>query len=620
MTANTISPISLANTQTPEQNYEANTAKNVAALAAAKERVHDLHHEYVAIEQADATDSVMRAIAVDKNHAEDFVAAVTQYPYMPTHEQSTIVQWSHRHLDNIAQNIKDSYFLHEVVQAGEALRLFLMDDRKDNAVPFADVSVQFGLPVYMGGERKKGAYFTDLSIVWTPFGASHYFSDRDGRQKMHEHVTNVFRSYLAALLRCTAGIKVDFTNTGVIRWSFPMNDKNWHELQLLDSIAYICNKKHKDDFTAASRDVLRCLSESDHVTYDVAHAAAQAMTLKQFPKIMMLGDCPVHFGYGERATAAQFAYTSRAIFIDGSVDIENTPHDPACDCRYSSAKRFNIGHSHVSGGVDNFSINFDHHQGCIRSATSASCQQVLFALLSGLPSYFTNGGLPMLVINDVDADTALSCALIALVASRGVGALTPRIAQLVQTVGAIDTHGPSAVAILGGVPRFMQATSFPPNVTEQPIDQVVQKLQLAFDIISDDDKLAEAMKPNTFAPRVENESTCLAVNVHGEVIETKARNFAEAYQYGDFVVLGDEGARITVGKVGAFSPFRRTVRDFLDILNKLERKKLDEQGVTETSAHLWGGSDTIGGAPRTKAGSLLSMDEIKQALINFVGR
>ncbi|NTW50273.1 MAG: hypothetical protein HGB19_11205 [Chlorobiales bacterium] len=83
-------------------------------------------------------------------------------------------------------------------------------------------------------------------------------------------------------------------------------------------------------------------------------------------------------------------------------------------------------------------FSFDHHAGCIRHVTSATCKQVLDALLLG----FEPNGMKV-YINDVDGDTALAVWLL----------LHPNKAQdlnvreLVETVAAMDALGPAYPAL-----------------------------------------------------------------------------------------------------------------------------------------------------------------------------
>lgn len=82
-------------------------------------------------------------------------------------------------------------------------------------------------------------------------------------------------------------------------------------------------------------------------------------------------------------------------------------------------------------------FSFDHHGGCVRLATAATCQQVLDALLLGLDPE----GMTVLV-NDFDADTVVS---VWLLRNRGLardpGSLV-QVRRLVSAVGAADAHGP----------------------------------------------------------------------------------------------------------------------------------------------------------------------------------
>jgi hypothetical protein len=79
-------------------------------------------------------------------------------------------------------------------------------------------------------------------------------------------------------------------------------------------------------------------------------------------------------------------------------------------------------------------FSFDHHDGCIRLVTRATCQQVLDALLLGLNPQ----GLG-LFLNDVDGDTVLSVWLL-----QNSGRIRePLVRALVESVGALDAHGPA---------------------------------------------------------------------------------------------------------------------------------------------------------------------------------
>ncbi len=91
----------------------------------------------------------------------------------------------------------------------------------------------------------------------------------------------------------------------------------------------------------------------------------------------------------------------------------------------------------VSGPfIDNKKKNysFDHHGNCIRHTTSATCVQVLDAILLGFePKNYS------LYINDIDHDTVLATALL----TEPSFAKIDMVQDTVRAVGLIDAHGPS---------------------------------------------------------------------------------------------------------------------------------------------------------------------------------
>lgn len=91
----------------------------------------------------------------------------------------------------------------------------------------------------------------------------------------------------------------------------------------------------------------------------------------------------------------------------------------------------------VSGSfIDNDKkvYSFDHHGNCIRHSTSASCVQVLDAILLGFDPQDFN-----LYINDIDHDTVLASALLI----KPEMANNSMVQDTVRAVGLIDAHGPS---------------------------------------------------------------------------------------------------------------------------------------------------------------------------------
>lgn len=82
--------------------------------------------------------------------------------------------------------------------------------------------------------------------------------------------------------------------------------------------------------------------------------------------------------------------------------------------------------------AENCRFSFDHHDKCVRLVTSATCEQVLDALLMGLdPRDYT------VFVNDVDEDTVLSVWLL----ENPERVLEPKVRRLVEMVAKVDAHG-----------------------------------------------------------------------------------------------------------------------------------------------------------------------------------
>jgi hypothetical protein len=84
--------------------------------------------------------------------------------------------------------------------------------------------------------------------------------------------------------------------------------------------------------------------------------------------------------------------------------------------------------------------SFDHHGGCVRMLTLATCQQVATALRLGLLVDEDTS----IYINDLDADTCLSVWLLRKAVSGEADALLrrPDVVALIEQVGLTDAHGP----------------------------------------------------------------------------------------------------------------------------------------------------------------------------------
>lgn len=82
--------------------------------------------------------------------------------------------------------------------------------------------------------------------------------------------------------------------------------------------------------------------------------------------------------------------------------------------------------------------SFDHHAGCLRMLTSATCRQVFDAVLLGLDPTGMR-----IYVNDLDGDTVLSVWVLENFARWRSGDAARRVRPLIECVATVDAHGPA---------------------------------------------------------------------------------------------------------------------------------------------------------------------------------
>jgi hypothetical protein len=234
---------------------------------------------------------------------------------------------------------------------------------------------------------------------------------------------------------------------------------------------------------------------------------------------------------------------------------------------------------------DRRSYSFDHHAGCVRAFTLASCQQVAQALELG----WDNRGLDV-VVNDLDADTMVSAWLI----------LHPerireeRVQELVNRVGFVDAHGP---AIPGHKPHPLHFALTPRYGQEQ-----TEELFRSF-LATLDNWFETGKEPSA---REDRPAPAFGLTADGELNDLGAvTGFEEVYKtcvVGVVMVPGvGDTVGYTVGKVSDFVSY--DIKAFLARCNEIESG--------------WGGGSTIGGAPRLEGGkrSSLTRSQVEEILL-----
>ena len=260
--------------------------------------------------------------------------------------------------------------------------------------------------------------------------------------------------------------------------------------------------------------------------------------------------------------------------------------------------------------VESERFSFDHHDGCVRLLTRATCQQVMDALLLGLnPTDYT------IYVNDVDGDTTLAIWLL-----KNPSRVTEELVRrIVETVGAVDAHGPAYPTLEPKLAdAFFQGAMKPVSdlLRAKKYGEANLEELLAICVENIDKLVAGTLE---WTPRPEKERSFEITHTGNGWVMAKSDDFIFDLLYANgytkavaYQVLGDGSIAYTVGKKSELvgfpvGPHSKTGT----ILNALNER---EKG--------WGGSSTIGGAPRNADGSRswLTPDEVfelVETLIHF---
>lgn len=242
--------------------------------------------------------------------------------------------------------------------------------------------------------------------------------------------------------------------------------------------------------------------------------------------------------------------------------------------------------------------SFDHHAGCARLITEATCQQVFAALCLGLATENRQ-----VYINDIDGDTLVSLWLLA--HPNSVTLATVR--NLVRAVGVIDAHGPAGNRLLNSEEQDIAAAFFNrlrdvlPRDVQAKFDSWQLFVEKGFDAIEDtiSDIRDDAL------PRADGKPPEIEMIAHGDRQGVKAC-IARSDGFGAFAPLYDAGHRVVVLVADAADgSFRYTVGKVSDLVayplgpgnapdSLLGRLNAREPG--------WGGGSSIGGSPRLEGG------------------
>jgi hypothetical protein len=247
--------------------------------------------------------------------------------------------------------------------------------------------------------------------------------------------------------------------------------------------------------------------------------------------------------------------------------------------------------------------SFDHHDHCIRHVTSASCVQVLDALIVGFdPRGYT------VYVNDIDADTVLSVYLL----QHPDQARHESVRTLVEGVGKIDAHGPAYKLnepLQSRVAQYLELVLQP----ERELRRSGAYGQADLAVLLDEclDRTARFLGGTLELPplkpgipyRILFSLEDLAL-IEGDR-EMMGRAYTDGWNKLIAMLPAKDGSRAyTISKRSEFIPF--------DVCGLLQALHAREPG--------WGGGSTVGGAPRNPDGtrSKLAPEEVWAIAKGFV--
>ena len=264
--------------------------------------------------------------------------------------------------------------------------------------------------------------------------------------------------------------------------------------------------------------------------------------------------------------------------------------------------------------------SLDHHTGCVRAFTLATCEQAVVMLLKGLP---LAEGEWTLHVNEPDLDALLAAWVLMnhVELHRDGGRLMRAAMPLIRAEGVIDAHGLD-MSVLAAMPEEVYATQ------KRKIDKLLEpekKLkeagaweatnleQYARDVLESIDGyiypagyLDMLMELEVARVSLGGDKVAILCASRKGIYDVETE-LKERYEKQLGIIVLDQGnGRFTIRQVDPF--LDKSLAAVFEQLNRLDPdvSKKDEE-------NRWGGSDDIGGSPR-QTGSGLEGEHILKAI------
>jgi hypothetical protein len=271
--------------------------------------------------------------------------------------------------------------------------------------------------------------------------------------------------------------------------------------------------------------------------------------------------------------------------------------------------------------VEKAVFNLDHHEGCVRSFTLATCEQAMMVVRKGLDLQRRDWTV---YANDPDLDTVLAIWVLLnhMRLSDADAEIRRKVMPLVRLEGAIDAHGLEMQEICAFPPE-LQASVFAELERLRSNEVALKKngkwheidfLEYTADVLRAIDGIIysshhfEGLLEVEELARVEIGENQLAVVCGGEAeiyeVERHLRRL-HGKRLG-VIILQKDSKTYTLRQVDAFLP--GTLDAAYHLLNVI-----DPAAGNRGSGNRWGGSSEIGGSPRA-TGTALTAQQIADAL------
>jgi len=256
--------------------------------------------------------------------------------------------------------------------------------------------------------------------------------------------------------------------------------------------------------------------------------------------------------------------------------------------------------------------SFDHHAGCVRLATSATCQQVLDALLLGLDPTGHD-----VLVNDLDADSVLAVWLLKHHDRWREPEALARVRPLVAAIGGLDAHGPAypapGRALLAGFLSRLEPllADRSPRAHPEAAPEALAAACSALDGWWESGLDTAGIVPPPPGPQ-------LTVQRRGDwVLAHAGEDTQGAHPAATRVLYAAGHDRLVVGTDLARSRFRYTLARRSDLVPAfpihalyaaLNDAEAAARGQELGSGQTWGGGSSVGGSPRD--GSVLDPETL----------